>query len=64
MYIFALSISSVLIYFLFTKGSNTRTFSYLQGGTLNLEGTSGRGPIYEKRYLLYSTKSVIRLWAI
>ena len=48
MYIFALSISSVLIYFLFTKGSNTRTFSYLQGGTLNLEGTSGRGPIYEK----------------
>ena len=54
MYISALSISSVLIYFLFTKGSNTRTFSYLQGGTLNLEGTSGRGPIYEKVFTLFN----------
>ncbi|MBE5667443.1 O-antigen ligase family protein [Staphylococcus sp. SS251] len=48
MYILALSTSSVLIYYLFTKGANTRTFSYLQGGTLSLEGTSGRGPIYER----------------
>ncbi len=54
MYIFALSISSVLIYFLFTKGSNTRTFSYLQGGTLNLEGTSGRDRFMKKVFTLFN----------
>ncbi|HDM7973076.1 TPA: O-antigen ligase family protein [Staphylococcus aureus] len=59
MYIFALSISSVLIYFLFTKCSNTRTFSYLQGGTLNLEGTSGRGPIYEKGIYFIQQSSLL-----
>lgn len=49
MYIIAFTVSSLLIYLVFTKFSDSRTFSYLQGGSLNLEeGTSGRGEIYDK----------------
>lgn len=55
-YIIAIILSSVLIVFISKNGGESRTFSYIQGGSFDINGTSGRGLIYELSMYYISRK--------
>ncbi|BGE81400.1 O-antigen ligase family protein [Staphylococcus petrasii] len=48
-----------LIAFIYKSGGDSRTFSYIKGGSFDVGGTSGRGPIYEMSMYYISRKPML-----
>ena len=47
-----------LIIYVFKSGGDSRTFSYIKGGSFDVGGTSGRGPIYEMSMYFISRQPI------
>ncbi|MBI5972999.1 O-antigen ligase family protein [Staphylococcus caledonicus] len=48
-----------LIVYVFQSGGDSRTFSYIKGGSFDVGGTSGRGPIYQLSMYYISRKLLL-----